>query len=323
MRHLVTGGLGLIGSNLTRRLLSMDQTVVVVDDLSRGRTRNLSQSDFDKLQYFHKADLRSYEVCLDVTKGVDVVYHLADIVGGINYVMGNEYFVFHSNILINTNMLKAAIKNGVSKFIYVGTACSYPEHLQSSARTQPFVEEDAYPANPESSYGWSKLMGEYEVLLAEREGEIEAAVLRLHNVYGPPCEISEAKSQVIPALCRKVIEGGDLVVWGSGKQRRAFVYVDDIVDALVASVPAGIGKGVIQLGPGQSHSIAEIAEAIVSISGREINITFDTSRPEGDFDRFADSSKAQEVLGWKPSTGLTEGLARTYAWVEKELEANC
>ena len=253
---------------------------------------------------------------------MDLVIHLADIVAGINFVFANELFLYRSNIVMNSNMLDAAIKNNVKKYIYVGTACSYPEEMQSELNPPPFKEEDAYPASPESSYGWSKLMGEYECELAQKEGAIEIGILRLHNVYGPPCEMSTEKSQVIPALCRKAIKypEEEFVVWGSGNQRRAFLYVDDAVDAIVAARDKSMGKGVIQIGPSESHSIAEIAEKIVNISGKDIEISYDNSKPEGDMDRTADWSKAEKILRWCPKVLIHDGLRSTYEWSKKTLD---
>ena len=221
-------------------------------------------------------------------------------------------------------MLDAAIINRVENFIYVGTACSYPAEMQTELNPPPFIEEDVYPANPESSYGWSKLMGEYECELAQNEGKIQTGIIRLHNVYGPPCEMSPEKSQVIPALCRKVINypEEEFVVWGSGNQKRAFVYVDDVVDAIIALIDKGMNNGVIQIGPSKSYSIADIAQKIVRISGKEITIKFDPSMPEGDKDRTADSSKAQKILGWHQKVSIDEGLQLTYAWASNHLKKN-
>ena len=162
---------------------------------------------------FHKIDLSNYNNCLKVTKNIDIVIHLADIVAGINYVFNNEFFLFQQNLKINSNVLKASIKNNVKKYIYAGTACSYPLEKQQKRNTKPFKEEDAYPANPESSYGWSKLIGEYELELAVKSNLISGTTLRFHNVYGPPCELNPDLSQVIPALCRKIIEEESLIVW--------------------------------------------------------------------------------------------------------------
>lgn len=321
---LVTGGAGLIGSNLVRRLVSTGYKTLVADNLWRGKLENLIQNGtpvIDLKEDFFELDLRDYGNCLNVTKNVDVVVHLADIVAGINYVFSNERFVYRSNVLMNTNMLTAAIENSVSKFIYVGTACSYPAEKQATLNPPPLKEEDAYPANPESSYGWSKLMGEYECELAQKEGVMNVGILRFHNVYGFPCELSLEKSQVIPALCRKAINypNEPFVVWGSGYQRRAFICVSDVIDALMSVMEIGMGQGVIQIGPSESISIGEIAKKIVEISGKDMDIRFDTSKPEGDKDRTADWSKAKRILGWCPKTDIDEGLRRTYDWCEEYL----
>lgn len=325
MKVLVTGGAGMIGSNLVRRLVTEGHRVSVADNLWRGKLENLFEDGkpvIDLDAFFHKVDLRSHSNCLAVSRDVDVVYHLADIVAGINYVFSNEPFLFRANILMNSNMLAAAVENGVKRFVYVGTACSYPKEKQGFLDPPPFREEDVYPANPESSYGWSKLMGEYECELAGRAGQIEIGLLRLHNVYGPPCELSPEKSQVIPALCRKAIlhPAEEFVVWGSGRQRRAFVYVDDAIDALCRVLERGMNQGAIQIGPGKSVSIGAIAEKIVAISGKPIRMTMDPSRPEGDMDRTADWSKAARILQWSPRVPLSEGLERTYEWCRRYIE---
>jgi len=324
---LVTGGAGLIGSNLVKRLVNIGHEVFVADNLWRGKRENLQENGhpvIDLDSRFHQVDLRDYENCVEISKNKDLVIHLADIVAGINFVFTNELFLYRANIVMNSNMLDAAITNKVKKYIYVGTACSYPEEMQAELNPPPFKEEDVYPANPESAYGWSKLMGEYECELAQKEGKIETGILRLHNVYGPPCELSPEKSQVIPSLCRKAINfpQEEFVVWGSGSQRRAFLYVDDVIDAIQALLVKGMNNGVIQIGPNQSHSIANIAEKIVHLSGKEIKIFFDKSKPEGDKDRSADSSKALQIIEWEQKISIDDGLERTYKWASDYLSKN-
>jgi len=323
---LVTGGAGLIGSNLVKVLSDHSQyQIKVVDNLWRGRKENLvgSQgSGFDIEKDFLELDLSDYANCEFATRDVDLVVHLADIVAGIDYVFRHQYFLFQKNIQINSNLLNAAIKNNVDKILYVGTACSYPASKQREVTDMLLREEDAYPAEPETAYGWSKLMGEYEIQLATNDGLIESSILRLHNVYGPPCEIDPRRSQVIPALCRKAVEypEAEFIVWGSGQQRRAFVFVTDVVDAIVLGINHGFGHGVIQIGASESIAISQIAEQIVRISEKDIEIKYDESRPEGDVDRKADYSKAKDVLGWEPKVGIDEGLTRTYRWVSRQLK---
>lgn len=324
MKVLVTGGAGMIGSNLAKSLASKGHDVFIADNFWRGKRDYLLGEDDSIIfppEKIFDCDLRHHEACLKVTKGMEAVFHLADIVAGINFVFQNQLFLWRANVLINTNVLNACQKNGIQRYIYVGTACSYPKSKQAYLNPPPFKEEDVFPAEPESAYGWSKLMGEYETELAGQESWFDVSVLRLHNVYGPPCELDPEKSQVIPALCRKAIFNPNepFVVWGSGQQRRAFVYVSDVVDALELSLEHGMNKGAIQIGPSESVSIKEIAEKVVALSGKEIAIEYDPTRPEGDMDRTADSSKAKEVLGWQPTVSISEGLSNTFDWCHREL----
>ena len=326
VKVLVTGGAGMIGSNLVKRLVFEGYDVFVADNLWRGKKEYLLSDDKGTMvipnKNFHKVDLRDYKNCLKVTKKMDVVVHLADVVAGINYVFSNESSLYRSNILINTNTLHACIANKVKKYIYAGTACSYPKSKQSFINPPPFKEDDVYPAEPESGYGWSKLMGEYEAELVHNEGLIDIEILRLHNVYGSPSELDPSMSQVIPALCRKAIEQKnlELVVWGSGRQKRAFVHVDDVVDGFVKAInKTSKFNGVIQLGPNYSTSIAEIAKRIVLLSEKKILIKFDKSKPEGDVDRMANNTRAKKFLNWSPRISLDDGLKKVFSWCKTKL----
>ena len=167
-------------------------------------------------------------------------------------------------------------------------------------------------------------MGEYESSLLEMETGILVSLPVLHNVYGTPCDFSEATSQVIPSLARKAARYPEepFVVWGDGLQARAFVHVDDVVDGLLVAMEKGLGHGAIQLGLDTCTTIREIAETIVAVSGKAIDIQYDASKPQGDKGRCADYSKAQRVLGWTPSTPLREGLTEAYAWVEEQIRAS-
>lgn len=320
-RVLVTGGAGMIGSNLVKRLVAFGHRVQVADNLWRGRVENLHDDAgrpvIDLERDLHRVDLAVPGAADDLVADSEVVYHLADVVAGVDYVFRNQGDVFRQNLLINSNVIAAARRAKPAAFVYVGTACSFPQALQTGVDARPLREEDQYPAHPESGYGWSKLMGEYEALLMERETGVPVSVLVLHNVYGPPCDFGE-RSQVLPALVRKALRwpAEPFVVWGSGSQGRAFVHVDDVVDALVASLDRGLGQGVIQIGPDVCTSIREVAEAVLAISGKPIEIAYDTSKPEGDRGRCADWSKARRVLGWQPRTTLQAGLAGLYRWMQ-------
>ncbi len=322
---LVTGGAGMIGSNLVKRLVSLGYRISVIDNLWRGKLEHLNDERgkpvIDVESDFHNMDLSVAGSFEHLFEGIDYVYHLADIVAGIGYVFNNQGSLFRQNLLINSNVVTAIRKYPVKGYVYVGTACSFPDHLQSGVDARPLREEDQYPASPESAYGWCKLMGEYEALLMEEEIKIPVSILSLHNVYGSPCDFGKERSQVIPSLITKAIRYPEepFNVWGSGSQGRAFVHTDDIVNALILAKEKGFGKGLIQIGPDVCVTIREIAETIVEISGKDIDIIYDTSKPEGDKGRCADYSKANRILGWEPKIDLYDGLKRLYKWIEKEM----
>lgn len=323
---LVTGGAGMIGSNLVKRLVKEGNEVFVIDNLWRGKLDYLQDEKGELVipdSHFYQLDLLQPNIADDVISKVDYVVHLADIVAGIDYVFSNQGSLFRENNLINSNTITTVrkYKKSIKGFIYVGTACSFPLTRQNSIDVIPLREEELYPALPESAYGWSKLMGQYETELLELETGIPTCTLMFHNVYGSPCDFGE-RSQVIPALIRKAIQfpKEPFNVWGSGEQGRAFIHVNDIVEGIILSLDKGWSKGHIQLGPSICTSIKEIAETVTEISGKKIEIFYDTSKPEGDKARSADYSKAKEILGWEPKTDLREGLEQQYNWIMKQIE---
>jgi nucleoside-diphosphate-sugar epimerase len=324
---LVTGGAGMIGSNLVKRFIKEGYSVKVVDNLWRGKLEYLNNINGDPVidienQFFNR-DLSLPHSCVDLLKDIDYVVHLADIVAGIGYVFNNEMSIFRQNILINSNTINAVSKSKIKGFLYIGTACSFPETLQNSLDYIPLKEDDLYPAQPESAYGWSKLMGQYETELLEKEKDIKTCTLMLHNVYGTPCDYSPERSQVIPSLIRKAINypNEKFIVWGSGEQGRAFIHVDDVVNGILLALEKGWGHGHIQLGPSICTSIKDIAETIVDISNKDIEINYDLSKPEGDKARSADFSKAKTILGWEPLVDFKKGLKEQYNWIEEQI--NC
>lgn len=326
-RILITGGAGMIGSNLTKRLVKEGYEVYVVDNLWRGKLTYLNDDSGKPVipldTHFFNRDLSEKNTCDDLAEKVDYIIHLADVVAGIDYVFNNQGSLFRQNMLINSNVITSArkAKDNLNGFLYVGTACSFPLTRQNSLDVVPLKEEELYPAMPESAYGWSKLMGQYETELLEKEAGIPVCILMFHNVYGAPCDYGE-RSQVIPALIRKAVHypNEPFVVWGSGKQGRAFIHVNDIVEAIWLGLNKGMGKGVIQIGPSVCTSIRDIAEMVVKISGKSIDIVYDTTRPEGDKARSADYSKAKRLLGWEPKVSLEEGLKLQYDWIKDQIK---
>ncbi len=324
---LVTGGAGMIGSNLVKKLISNGDEVFVVDNLWRGKIEYLNNDEGKPVipldTHFFQYDLLEPEVANDIISRVEYVVHLADIVAGIDYVFNNQGDLFRKNIIINSNTITSVRNNKstIKGFIYIGTACSFPLTRQNTLEVIPLREDELYPALPESAYGWSKLMGQYETELLEKETGIPTCTLMFHNVYGAPCDFG-ARSQVIPALIRKAINYPEEAfnVWGSGEQGRAFIHVDDIVNAICLALEKGMGQGTIQIGPSVCTSIKDIAETVVNISGKDIPIFYDITKPEGDKARSADFSKAQSILGWEPKMPLREGLQKQFQWIENQLQ---
>jgi nucleoside-diphosphate-sugar epimerase len=326
---LVTGGAGMIGSNLVKRLVKEGNEVFVIDNLWRGKFSYLNDEQTKKPvinlnTHFFNIDLKEQgQADKVIASGVEYVIHLADIVAGIDYVFDNQGNLFRQNNLINTNVFQAVRRAGKEKIkglIYVGTACSFPLTRQNSLEVIPLREDELFPALPESAYGWSKLMGQLEISFLEKETDIPCCTLMFHNVYGSPCDFGE-RSQVIPALIRKAINypNEPFNVWGSGEQGRAFIHVDDVVNALCLALEKGWGHEWIQIGPSICTSIKEIAETIVKISGKDIDIFFDTTKPEGDKARSADYTKAKKILGWEPKVKLEEGLKAQYKWINSQI----
>lgn len=324
---MVTGGCGMIGSNLVKRLVKEGWDVYVADNLWRGKIEYLNDENgnpvIDLDTHFLKKDLTVYEDVKEVIGITDYVVHLADVVAGIDYVFKNQGEIFRINNLINSNVFDCCRKSGKEKIkglLYVGTVCSFPLTRQNTLNPEPLREVELFPALPESAYGWSKLVGQLEMGYLEKETGIPSCILMFHNVYGTPTDFGE-RSQVIPALIRKAVNNPEesFNVWGSGEQGRAFIHVNDIVNALVLALDKGWGHGYIQIGPSNCTSIKEIAEKVIEISGKDIKPFFDTSKPEGDKARCADYSKAKEILGWEPMVSLVEGLRESYSWIEEQI----
>lgn len=321
----------MIGSYLTSSLLEeysniKNSQIIGLDNLSRGKIENLEEACGDNFKNldFIKCDLTQYEEnWASKFKDTDLVIHLADIVAGIGYVFENESYVFRTNLLINSNVSKSVAKYRPKRYIYVGTACSFPRNLQLSVDAPPLKEDDQFPAAPESGYGWSKLMGEIEASLLSKEGVTKTVVLSLHNVYGKYCDFSEVTSQVIPSLCLKAIKSSQsktrFELWGNGNQGRAFVHALDVVEAIKSSFKFGENEGVIQIGPNHCTSINDLASIIINKVDENINIYHDLDKPVGDIGRCANYSKARKLLNWQPKIRIDDGLKDLIDWLVKKI----
>jgi len=307
----ITGVAGMIGSNLARKILKSGHAVVGIDNLWRGTLDNISDLMEHENFSFRKADIISDTDWFSDMKHEDTIIHVADIVAGIGYVFANEWDVFSSNLKIN-NMIAQIVTNfEPERLIYLGTACSYPQNMQRSVNESVLQESDKFPADPESGYGWSKLIGEIEFKLAVKDASTKLIVLDLHNVYGWPCVYNDETSQVIPSLINRALlsKNGKLEVWGDGSQGRGFLHVNDVISAVEKSIDYSGDVSNFMIGPDFCTSISELANIIVANDLLPVNeVIYDTSKPMGDIGRFANSSLAQKELGWSVSTDFSEEI---------------
>lgn len=310
-RIFVTGVAGMIGSNTARSLLAQGHAVVGIDNLWRGTKANISDLMIHPGFNFRHADIVADQDWYRDLGEQDALIHIADIVAGIGYVFSNEWQVFQKNLMINTQVARIVNAHRPGRFIYLGTACSYPQGMQRSVDGSVLAEKDKFPADPESGYGWSKLIGEVEFRLATKGTPTRFTVLDLHNVYGWPCAYSDNTAQVIPSLIYKALRAtdGKLSVWGDGKQGRAFVHVRDVTQALILALTYQGQTPTFMIGPDHCTTIAEVARLIQQHPGVHIDeIVFDVSKPTGDIGRFANASLAARELGWAPKVDFRVGL---------------
>jgi len=313
---LVTGGAGFIGSSLVRKLLSLGCRVRIADNFSRGTRENIAEV-LDRVELL-TVDLTNLENCYKACKDIDYVFHLAASVGGIHYIKRENVGGLTPSVQMNTNMLEAARKMDVKRFLFASSACVYRQRTNSLNR---FKEEEAIPANPATTYGWAKILGEIQLKAYHDDYGIKGVSARIFNAYGERENLDPRWSHVIPSLIRKAIlypaEGFRL--FGDGSQERAFLYVQDCVQGLVLLMERVTNAEAINLGAEEVISIRNLAERIVHLSGKPIKIEWDPAGPTGTNRYCADTTRMRQVLGWTPSTRLDEGLRRTYEWAQKVL----
>ncbi len=305
----VTGAAGMIGSNLVKRLVDEDFFVIGVDNFSRSDESRISDLALKKNFKFFKEDIKDFNNAWSEDIGSnDTIIHLADIVAGIGYVFQNQWSIFNENLAINSSIGKIIAEKNPNHLIYIGTACSYPQNLQRSIDDSVLKENDKFPADPESAYGWSKLIGDIEYKYLSEESDLIYTNLDLHNVYGFPTDTDPATAQVIPSLIKRALENEELEIWGDGSQGRGFLEVNDVVDSILLAIKKEY-NGSIMIGPEECSKISELAEIIIKNPlTKSTKISYDLSKPIGDIGRYADSSIARKILGWEPKISLESGI---------------
>jgi GDP-D-mannose 3',5'-epimerase len=319
MRILVCGAGGFIGHHLVRRL-KKDGHWVRGCDLKFPR---FSRSDADD---FMVGDLRdAYFVRQVVDQRFDEIYQLAADMGGAGYIFTgeNDADVMHNSATINLNMLEACHKRMVPRIFYSSSACIYPEHNQLDPDKPNCAEGSAYPAAPDSEYGWEKLFSERLYLAYRRNHGIEVRIARYHNIFGPEGSWNDGKEKAPAAICRKVAaaeEGGTIEIWGDGKQTRSFLYIDECLDGTLRLMRSNF-TGPVNIGSEEMVTIDALVDLVSTIANKKLNKVH-IKGPTGVRGRNSDNSLIQEKLGWAPSRSLRDGLAPTYSWILGQLHSH-
>lgn len=312
MKIVVTGAGGFIGSHLCRYLKNKGYWVRAVDT-------KWDEYLTEYADQYVTADLRKASLAQKTARGMDRVYNLAANMGGIGYITNVKAEIMRDNVMINVNMLEAARKSKVKRFFFSSSACVYPTYRQTEAETTPLKEEDAYPADPDNEYGWEKLYTERLCADYSEDFGLETRIARFHNIYGPEGTYEGGKEKAPAALCRKIAEAsnpGKIVLWGDGKQTRSFCYIDDCVRGIDTLVESDYAQP-LNIGSDRLVTINELADMIITISGKKITKEHDLTKPQGVRGRNADLSLVQRTIGWKPIVTLEDGLRSTYRWIDK------
>jgi GDP-D-mannose 3',5'-epimerase len=315
---LVCGAGGFIGSHLVK-LLNREGYWVRGVDLKYPEFSPTHADDFVI------GDLRDQTVCKNVTdRPFDELYQLAADMGGAGYIFTGDHDadVMHNSATINLNMVHLCQKIGVKKIFYSSSACIYPAYNQLEPNNPKTSEDSAYPAAPDSEYGWEKLFSERMYLSYHRNYGLNVRIARFHNIFGPEGTWTGGREKAPAAICRKVAEtpdGGSIEIWGDGKQTRSFLYIDECLEGVRRLMRSNVVEPV-NIGSEEMVTINHLAEMAMEIAGKKLKIEH-VPGPLGVRGRNSDNKLIAEKLGWAPARPLREGLVKTYAWIEKQVKS--
>lgn len=313
---LVCGAGGFIGGHLVKRLKREGFWV-------RGVDLKFHEHAETEANDFVVGDLRDQNFVRSVIdRNFDEVYQLAADMGGAGYVFtgAHDADIMHNSAMINLNVLDACHKRNIKRVFYSSSACMYPEHNQLDPENPNCSEESAYPANPDSEYGWEKLFSERLYLAYNRNYGMECRVARFHNIFGPDGTWEGGKEKAPAAMCRKVAmcdDGGEIEVWGDGLQTRSFLFVDECIEGVLRLTRSGF-EGPVNIGSEEMIKINDLAKMAIEISGKNISLK-NIPGPVGVRGRNSDNRLIKEMLGWEPNAPLREGMEKTYEWISQQV----
>ncbi len=314
---LVCGAGGFIGSHLLKRLKKEGYWVRGIDLKYPQFAKTLADD-------FVIGDLRDPYICRQlVDQHFDEVYQFAADMGGAGFVFtgNNDADIMHNSALINLNMLEACYKRNIKRIFYSSSACIYPEYNQKDSDNPNCEENSAYPANPDSEYGWEKLFSERLYFAFHRNFGMEVRIARYHNIFGPEGTWDGGREKAPAALCRKVAmveDDSEIEIWGDGKQTRSFLYIDECLEGTLRLMHSD-WIGPVNIGSDEMVTINQLADMVIEIAGKKL-IKKHISGPLGVRGRNSDNRLIYEKLGWKPTKSLREGISITYKWIEGEVE---
>lgn len=316
---LVCGAGGFIGSHLVKRLKEEGYWVRGVD-LKYPEYWNTFADDFII------GDLRDYTVCQrSIDQKFDEIYQLAADMGGAGFVFTgeNDADIMHNSGLINMNILDVAWKRNAGRIFYSSSACMYPEHNQMDAANPTTAEHTAYPANPDSEYGWEKLFSERLFLAYYRNKGVDVRIARFHNIFGPQGTWEGGREKAPAAFCRKVAQAsdGDIIeMWGDGEQTRSFLYIDECLEGMRRLMSQDKFIGPVNIGSDEMISINNLAYMTMEIAGKKMSIKH-IPGPLGVKGRNSDNNLIKKELGWAPNYPLRKGIEKTFSWINQQVKA--